>query len=458
MNHRSPTLSDAPYSAKRKSVLMVTGGLARGGAERQMVGLSDGLLREGYKVRILELQGLAPGQATFKEEIAALSVPLHHASDFPPTSFDAVDWDKTLALDELAAIFPAGIADIAAKLTEAIITLRPSVVHCWSDVSNLVGGFVASHLAVPRIILGLRVMPPSFWYPADQAELYRTAYDRVAAMPAVVFISNSSTSATTFEDWVQLRRGTVQLVYNGFLPSGVHIRERGARSDCRISLRLPQNVPVVAAVMRFSDEKDPELWLDTAAAIAAVRADVHFVVAGYGHDDAAEKISTRATDLGLAARVVMPGATKDVGEVYAASDLLLLTSRTENVPNVMIEAQAAGIPVVGPDVGGISEAMLDGVTGLLVRERSAKALAAAVLQILGMPGWADRVALTGPEFVSRRFGQERMVSETIAIYEQDANGMSKPNPNTKQMVAEAFSAYNAAADALRDAGRLDSSC
>jgi glycosyltransferase involved in cell wall biosynthesis len=125
----------------------------------------------------------------------------------------------------------------------------------------------------------------------------------------------------------------------------------------------------------------------------------------------------------------MRGPIKDVGEIYAGIDLLLLTSRTENVPNVLIEAQAVGIPVVAPDVGGLSEAMLDGVTGLLVRERSAKALAAAVLQILDTSDWADRVTRFGPEFVSRRFGQERMIKEMMTIYEKDIASLSKPNPS-----------------------------
>jgi glycosyltransferase involved in cell wall biosynthesis len=90
------------------------------------------------------------------------------------------------------------------------------------------------------------------------------------------------------------------------------------------------------------------------------------------------------------------------------------------VPNVMIEAQAAGIPVVGPAVGGIGEAMLDGVTGLVVADRSSKALASAVLRILDDASWRERAAARGPTFVAERFGHGRMVHETIAIYHPDA--------------------------------------
>jgi glycosyltransferase involved in cell wall biosynthesis len=83
---------------------------------------------------------------------------------------------------------------------------------------------------------------------------------------------------------------------------------------------------------------------------------------------------------------------------------------------VLIEAQAAGVPVVAPDVGGTSEALLDGITGILVRYRRASYLASAVLEILEDPRWRERAASEGPRFASKRFGHQRMIDETIAAY------------------------------------------
>ena len=82
----------------------------------------------------------------------------------------------------------------------------------------------------------------------------------------------------------------------------------------------------------------------------------------------------------------------------------------------MIEAQVAGIPVVAPDVGGTSEALLNGVTGILVGNRRASSLASAVLEILEDPGWRERAATEGPAFVSKKFGHQRMIDDTIAAY------------------------------------------
>ena len=120
--------------------------------------------------------------------------------------------------------------------------------------------------------------------------------------------------------------------------------------------------------------------------------------------------------LGLRDRLVLPGAVTGIGLIYAALDVILLTSMTEGLPNVLIEAQAAGRPVVAADVGGVSEAVADGKTGRVVRGRSPQRLAAAVLDVLGDPSWAARVEAEGPAFVTSRFGLERMVTEMLKIY------------------------------------------
>jgi hypothetical protein len=194
----------------------------------------------------------------------------------------------------------------------------------------------------------------------------------------------------------------------------IHIRGRHESAVCRRALGLDEDAVVVGAVMRFAAEKDPMLWLDTAAAIAKQRPDVRFLLAGYG--DLAEDVVRKVEALDLADRVILPGPTLDVGLMYAAMDVFLLTSCHEGVPNVLIEAQATGVPVVSPRVGGTAEAVSYGKTGLIVEERSAASLAAAVLTILAEPQWQQLALVYGPAFVADRFGQSRMVDETIMLY------------------------------------------
>jgi glycosyltransferase involved in cell wall biosynthesis len=170
--------------------------------------------------------------------------------------------------------------------------------------------------------------------------------------------------------------------------------------------------------MHLAPYKDADLWLETAAIVAKACSDVYFVLAGYGHGDVAGQLFEKGIQLGLGERLLMPGTTSDVGELLGAFDALLLTSRIENTPNIMIEAQAAGIAAIGPDVGGIGEALLDGVTGLVVPERSAQALAAAVLRVLDDSKWREKVFVDGPAFIAKKFDHVRMVNRMLEIYGQ----------------------------------------
>ena len=166
--------------------------------------------------------------------------------------------------------------------------------------------------------------------------------------------------------------------------------------------------------MRFVPEKDPDLWLDTAAAILELRPDVRFLIVGYGVLES--EMRKRIESLGLSERIVLAGPITDTGLAYAAMDVVLLTSAVEGLPNVMIEAQAVGRPVIGTDVGGMREALLEGRTGFIVRRRHASSLAKAVITMLDDRHLRERIRIEGPEFIARRFGLERMADETLGYY------------------------------------------
>jgi glycosyltransferase involved in cell wall biosynthesis len=381
-----------------------------------MFALSHGLLQRGYHIEIFELEGVVAGQSSFEREFASLGVRSTRACEIPLASDDRLDGVGRSSLEPFAPVLPRSFSTICSALARKIETYCPDVVHCWSDVANLIGGAVSTSMGVPRIVLGQRTMPPPYWVDGRSSDLLRDAYLSLADHPDVVFVSNSAASIKEYETWLSLPRGRSQLVYNGYLSESINVPGRDQMADCRARLGLPLHAPAVGGVMRFDAVKDPDLWLETAAAIAAARSDVHFVLAGYGHGDFADRLFQKGEQLGLSDRLIMPGVAIDVGKIYGALDILLLTSKHENVPNVMIEAQAAGVPVVGPAVGGIGEVMLDGVTGLLVPRRSARELADAVLRGLSDPNWRDNAAVEAPAFVARKFGNERMVDETIATY------------------------------------------
>jgi len=429
-----------------KRMLMVTESLARGGAERQMLALTQGLLDRGYAVEILELIGVVPGQANFIDEFRALGIEPQRASAVMRSEQDELDGLAiSHELQPYTDILPERLDTICAGLAAAITRFQPSAVYGWSDLANLLGGFAASFKEVPRTILGQRSFPPPFWLGAAIADKYRQAHRALLNKPNMTMVNISSASARAYEGWLDIN-GKIKVIRNGFAPETVAIPQDKVLGEFRRGLGIPEDAFVVGTITRFAPEKDPDLWLRTAAAIAEARADVHFILNGYGHGDIAEQLCETGERLGLSGRLHMPAILKDVGRVYAAIDIFLLTSRTDATPNAMLEAQALGLPVVAPAIGGIEETMLDGITGALVRERSSAALADAVLGLLNDPKRQRLAKARGPGFVARKFGLERMIEETIASCVspsmqnmQESKGLCEPTQAEKASGDEVLS-------------------
>jgi hypothetical protein len=162
----------AAYSPKRKNILMVTEALARGGAERQMLALTHGLLQRGYDVQVFELSGTAPGQPSFASEFGKMGIRLRSPSEFSCSDKRDVANTQLCDLQPFAPLLPANGASVCRALLRVIQEFGPSIVNCWSDLSNLIGGVVSTRMRVPRIVLGQRVSIAPFWFDAHTLGKY----------------------------------------------------------------------------------------------------------------------------------------------------------------------------------------------------------------------------------------------------------------------------------------------
>jgi glycosyltransferase involved in cell wall biosynthesis len=409
--HRSPC-----YRPEPGRILLITSTFNRGGSERQMIATAAGLIQRGYDVGIMAL-GLEPGAPSVEADIRGLGITPRLSLDLATsrTAGFRTPFDRPVASDAggLPRMFAGRIGGALAAISE----LRPCVVHGWLDVPAIVSAIAACELGVPRIVIGLRNVTENMEvakYPPEIVDFLWEGLRRMSANPAVAILNNSAVGAAGYERWLRLPPKTIRLLYNGYMPGHACTPSGGDVARLRAQFGWSPGVPVVGTVMRFVEQKDPDLWLETAAEIAKARSDVRFLLAGYG--ELHGRLVRRIASLGLVDRVAMPGPVTDAGLIYAALDVILLTSRNEGVPNVLIEAQAAGRPIVAADVGGVSEAVSQDRTGRIVRERSPQRLAEAVVDMLDDPGWAARARTEGPAFVASRFGLDLMVAETLETY------------------------------------------
>ena len=160
----------------------------------------------------------------------------------------------------------------------------------------------------------------------------------------------------------------------------------------------------VVMVGSLSDEKDPLLAVRSVARIPGV------MLRLVGGGPLMDRLRTEADVLGIKDRVGVIGAVEDVIPHLAWADVLLLTSRTEGLPAAVLEAGAASVPSVALDVGGVREAVSDGVTGMVVDPKDNDGLVNALTLLAADPDLVRRLGRAARLHIKERFGMDHIVS------------------------------------------------
>jgi glycosyltransferase involved in cell wall biosynthesis len=197
-------------------------------------------------------------------------------------------------------------------------------------------------------------------------------------------------------------------------PPGIALPAPPPREQARASLGLPSDGLVVAFVARLTQIKRPERFVELARRLAPSHPDVTFVVVGEG--DLLDGLQRDASDVGDRLRFL--GWRGDVERVYAASDLVVLTSDNEGMPVSLIEAALCGVPAVSTRVGSVAEVVLDGTSGLLIDRPDDHLLAEAVSGLLRDAAHRRAMGEAALAHAQVSFSRGRLVDDTQRLYEQ----------------------------------------
>ena len=413
--------SRSSKDAQPGRIILVCGNLSPGGAERQVVYTMTGLERRGFHDIQLLCDTLEPARPEkFDFYLPMLRDAGIRVETIRKATLDGLERDNaTWTLSEFVYRLPAELlADIVALYREFRLR-QPEVVHAWLDWSNTRAGIAAALAGVPKILISGRNLNPTHF------NLYQPymdpAYSALCELANVVFVNNSRAGAADYAKWLGLEPERIRVIHNA-VDFGDRRRSPAAETVAlRRELRIPPTAPLVGSAFRFEEEKRPLFWLEVAAIIAHRFPGARFVVFGQG--SMRSRMIEAARRLGLRDRLLLPGVRDDILSAISMFDLFLLTSAGEGLPNVLLEAQWVGTPIVTTDAGGAREAILDGRTGFLGPNDDADAIATLACRILADQDFRARAATAGPAFVRHRFNMDRMLDETIALYSPSgANG------------------------------------
>jgi glycosyltransferase involved in cell wall biosynthesis len=357
---------------------------------------------QGWDAQLLHIYELEGEAGHYVEMLRQGQVPLHGLGLDSPV------------IDPALARLSDGPLPHVGRLAERFRQLRPDIVHSWLDYTNVLAGVAALLAGVPLVVLSTRSSNPTH-FPAFHCEWFRPWYQLLAGSARIRFINNSCAGARDYASWLAVSPNRVHVVRNGIDHRGFRAPRPEEVTALRQEFAIPASASIVASILRLSEEKQPLLLLEAVCRVMSQRPDVHAVIVGVGPLEA--EVCRAIDDSPFARRFHLPGRRRDVATIIAASDLVLLTSRQEGTPNVLLEAQLLGRPVVATRVGGTPEAVLDGQTGILTEANDGKGLARAVLTLLADSRRRRVYGQAGIAFVRDRFGLERMVRETCQVYE-----------------------------------------
>jgi len=292
---------------------------------------------------------------------------------------------------------------------------RPELVATHTAKAGALGRLAAYLAGVPvrvhtfhgHVLEGYFSGPRSWFYLFVERLLGRLTTHFVAISPEIAEDLNR----------MGIGRGRTTIVRLGLELD--HLKQ-GQRGTLRAELGLPASAPLVGIVGRLVPIKAHGLFLDAASLVGEQHPEAHFVIVGDGElwDELYAEVAWRQ----LEPRVHFTGWRHDLPEVYADLDVVVCCSRNEGTPVCLIEAGAAGKPVVGTSVGGVPDIISQGVNGFLVPSGDATALAGAVSGLLDDPDLAQALGEAGSRSAFEQHGAARMVSELRQLYQSLLTG------------------------------------
>lgn len=283
------------------------------------------------------------------------------------------------------------------------------VVQAHDLYSTLLGVPAAWLARVPVILSSRRDLAHWWWYTPRRRDFLR----HIQSLSTFV-IANSQAVRDFLVREDCFDPSLIRVVRNGVDCEKFAI---AVRSRERLFPNLPREAKLIAVVANMNVATKGHLDLIHAAVeVCREYPETIFLLIG----DGAERpgIERMAGELELRDNILFLGRRNDVPLVLACCDLSVLASWAEGLPNSVLEAMAAGLPVVATRVGGTPEIIEDEVSGLLVPPRNSHELAQAILRLLGDPKFAQRLARAARERVHLQFSFERLLSELDNLYSE----------------------------------------
>jgi glycosyltransferase involved in cell wall biosynthesis len=388
----APPQLPSGMTVNRRLSVMFPASLSPGGAERQMLLLAEHLPRARFEVSFVLLGGMT-GLALEAQRLGAtvhvLGAPHRAGSPMP--------------------IFAVKVARRVASYVALCRRERFDIVDAWLYLGYGLAAATRPVSRIPVLIAGRRSLSE---FKARFGVVERTV-DQIARRSADVIVANSWAVADDVVRREGVNRSRIRVIRNGVvLPQP---RDEARRRAARAALDITDDEPVVGCVGTFKRGKGQARVVEAMSAARQQVPGAWLVFVGDGPERSTVEQCAQAAGLERARFI---GTVPDARVLYDGFDAVVSASDAEGLPNVVLEAAAAGRPIVATAAGGTPEIVIDGETGLLVPVGDTEGLGRALTRVLNDEDLARRLGSAAREHAATTFGLERFVTETAALYEE----------------------------------------
>lgn len=364
-------------------ILHVINTLAAGGAELHLLTLCRRLQRQGVELTVACFREQVKGSRGLRPEFEQAGVRVVHLAPRPG--------------------FPGAWLSQFARLLQ---DERPDILHTHLPRADLVG------------VVG-RVLQPSLRWICSVHDIYQESWSGRRALPLFGFVWRRADAviaiSSAVKKWLSKQR-RVPLDKMVVLHYGVELAPfRRPRVDLRQDWGLDQQA-VIGSIGRLEPRKAHDCLLRAMPAILQQTPRAALLIAGHDPWGYGKDLQTVVENLGLQERARLVGFQHDIPSFLHALDVFAFASRSEGFGQVVIEAMAAGKPVVASNIAPMTEIVVDGKTGILVEPQNPGAFAHAISWLLAHREEAQRFGRQGQERVQQYFSAERMLAETLSLY------------------------------------------
>ena len=358
-------------------ILQIIPTLDRGGAEKQMTLLATGLAAADFDVQVCVLTRDGPLGAVLK----SAGIEYHVIN-------------KTWKADPSAYL----------RLRRHIKRLKPDVVHTWLFAANSYGRFAASSLKVKSVIASERCV--------DSWKSWRElAIDRYLAKRTNRIVANSE-SVRDFYAAHGINPDLFQVIPNAVEKPAVNGPQK--KAELISELGLPDDVRLIGFVGRLWPQKRVKDLIWAADLLKCVRDDTHLLIVGDGPQR--WRLERYRDQVEIRDRVHFLGERGDARDIISALDCLWLASAFEGQSNAVLEAMAAGVPVVATDIPGMRDLIVPGETGLLVPVGDRAEFTKQTRLILDDTELSSKLSANSIARVEREFSLQQMISRHAELY------------------------------------------